>query len=109
MSNREREQLFAGRQSSNSVNNSLSERMALEQTSQLIDLAFDVNMQIEHDLDKQDRTLQHAKGNLDEIIGRIPYVGELSKKIVFKKKRDRLILGTLIGFLMFVLVWYLFG
>ena len=109
MSRSEREQLFAGSQLSNSMNHSLSERIALEQTSSLIDHAFEVNLQTQRNLDEQDRTLQHAKRNLDQIILKIPYVGDLSKKILLKRKRDRIILGSLIGFLMFVLVWYLFG
>ena len=53
--------------------------------------------------------LINSRDRIDGLISGIPYVGEVVSKVKIKKKKDRLILSTLIGFLMFFVVWYLFG
>lgn len=46
---------------------------------------------------------------LHKLVTGVPYIGDMVSKIKIKKKKDRLILSSLIGFLMFFIVWYLFG
>ena len=58
---------------------------------------------------QQMSVLEGANEKMTSIITSVPYLGDLAKKIEVKRKRDRLILGGLIGFLMFFCVWYLFG
>lgn len=112
MTSAQREKLFSGRSMptpKDRLTNLIEERNALQSTSNLIDQACALSAHTSNDLHSQGQTLTHAKSNVDQIIGSIPYIGELSKKVLVKKKRDRIVLGSLIGFLMFVLVWYMFG
>ena len=60
-------------------------------------------------MSQQMSVLEGANDKMTSIITSVPYLGDLAKKIEVKRKRDRLILGGLIGFLMFFCVWYLFG
>lgn len=89
----------------NAIKESQSLRHSLETTEQTIGLAIEANER----MNIQRSKLMSSENRIEEIISTVPLIGELYNKINVRRKRDRLILGGLIGFLMFFCVFYLFG
>lgn len=87
------------------IKESQSLRSSLDTTEQTIGLAVEANQR----MGAQRGRLSSSRARLSDIISTVPVIGELSSKIQVRRKRDRLILGGLIGALMFFCVWYVFG
>lgn len=85
------------------------EYVSLLHTNDDLDKALAMSDGVHVRLSAQAQALQNALDNLGGIIGKAPVIGSMASKIDVKKKRDRIILGGLIGFLEFFIVWYLFG
>lgn len=86
-----------------------NENQSLLNSHKDIDDTIDTGTEALERIQRQQRTLAGTNRSLNQIISKVPVIGDLSSKISVKRKRDRLILGGLIGFLMFFCVWYLFG
>jgi len=91
------------------VDTLIKENQSLKNSLYLADASIDSADQAAQAIFRQTQSLANSKSAVGSIISGIPYIGELSNKVNVKRKKDRLILGSLIGFLMFVIVWYLFG
>lgn len=85
------------------------ENNSIMNSSRMVDDAISLSSQTMTRMDDQMRVINNANDRLTTIIQSVPYLGELAQGIQVRRKRDRLILGGLIGFLMFFIVWYLFG
>ena len=87
----------------------MKENMSLSNTMRMVTEAQEQVLATGQRMDQQMSILEGANEKMTKIITSVPYLGDLAKKIEVKRRRDRLILGGLIGFLMFFCVWYLFG
>ncbi|OHS99085.1 Golgi SNAP receptor complex member 1-like protein [Tritrichomonas foetus] len=87
----------------------IKESQSLRNSSQMVDDAIETGIAVNERLFNQMSTMSNSNQTFQAVIGKIPYIGDLTNKIQVKRKRDRMILGSLIGFLMFFCVWYLFG
>ena len=87
----------------------LQENISLGQTMKMVTDAQELAAATQQRMAQQMSILESANDKMTKIITSVPYIGDLASKIEVKRKRDRLILGGLIGFLMFFCVWYLFG
>lgn len=87
----------------------MKENDSIRKSKQGIDDAMELGIATQEKMLQQRAYILGAAGRLQSIIEQVPIVGSLAGKIEVKRQRDRLILGGLIGFLMFVVVWYLFG
>ena len=87
----------------------MKENMSLSNTMRMVSEAQEQALATGQRMNQQMAILEGANEKMTSIITSVPYLGDLAKKIEVKRRRDRLILGGLIGFLMFFCVWYLFG
>ena len=75
----------------------------------MIDQQIGVASAIRNALANQQTTLKLAKNRVLVSIGqRLPIIGSLVQKINLRKKRDTIILGSLIGFSVCVLIFFTF-
>lgn len=87
----------------------IKESQSLRNSSQLADNAIETSIAVNERIMAQMNTMDHSSNTYQSIINKVPLIGTMTSKIQIKRKKDRLILGSLIGFLMFFCVWYLFG
>ena len=87
----------------------MKENDSIRKSKQGIDDAMELGIATQEKMLQQRAYMVGATSRLQSVIEQVPLVGTLAGKIEVKRQRDRLILGGLIGFLMFVIVWYLFG
>lgn len=87
----------------------LSENRSIQNSASAVAKTLEVGIAARERLLEQEAALARSNNKLEQMIGQVPFVGQLASKIEVKRKKDRLILGGLIGFLMFFCVWYLFG
>ncbi|EAX97703.1 hypothetical protein TVAG_280040 [Trichomonas vaginalis G3] len=85
------------------------ENTSLMNSIKMVDDAIGIASESNVRMTEQMNSISVANDRLTTIIQGIPYIGELAQGIQVRRKRDRLVLGGLIGFLMFFIVWYLFG
>lgn len=109
-----RAELFRGHQSGspfldNRMEMLLAENQSIQNSTSAIDQTLEVGIATRERMLQQEAILAKSNSQLGRMIAQVPVVGQLASKIQVKRKRDRLILGGLIGFLMFFCVWYLFG
>jgi Golgi SNAP receptor complex protein 1 len=86
-----------------------AEHESIRNSSDLVDSAIDLGIATNERLITQGQMLAHSTSNMQQIIGKMPILGGLAAKVNVKRRRDRLILGTVIGVLAFILFWYMFG
>jgi Golgi SNAP receptor complex protein 1 len=87
----------------------LAANESIRRAQSLLEETIDVGISVQDRMASQGSLIGRSADNVQKIIGKIPGIGNLANKIEVKRKRDRLILGGLIGFLMFFCVWWLFG
>lgn len=87
----------------------IKESQSLRNSTNMTDDAIETGILVNQRLLQQMDTMTRTTNTYSSILSKVPYIGELSSKIQIKRKKDRMILGSLIGFLMFFCVWYLFG
>ena len=91
------------------MDNLIKENQSLKHSLHLVDSSITTAEESAQALLRQNSVLSESKNAVFQIISGIPLIGDLTNKISVKRKKDRLILGSIIGFLMFFIVWYLFG
>jgi len=87
----------------------MSEAQSIRNTNDMIDETIQVGVAASERLLTQGARIGQSNTTLQQMIGNLPGIRYVGGLIEVKRKRDRLILGSLIGFLMFFFVWYLFG
>lgn len=87
----------------------IKESQSLRNSSQMADEAIETSIAVNERIMAQMNTMNNSANTYQSIINKVPVIGSMTSKIQVKRKKDRLILGSLIGFLMFFCVWYLFG
>jgi Golgi SNAP receptor complex protein 1 len=87
----------------------LAANESIRRAQSLLEDTIDVGIAVQDRMASQGSLIDRSAGNVQKIIGKIPGIGNLATKIEIKRKRERLILGGIIGFLMFFCVWWLFG
>ena len=87
----------------------VQENSSLTNTMKMVTEAQEQALATTQRMAQQMSILEGANQKMTTILTSVPYLGDMASKIQIKRKRDRLILGGLIGFLMFFCVWYLFG
>jgi Golgi SNAP receptor complex protein 1 len=86
-----------------------AETSSIRESSDLVDSTLELANATTHKIRSQTTMMNNSNNNLQKYVAAVPIIGGLVKKIDVKRKRDRLVLGGLIGVLMFFCVWYLFG
>ena len=87
----------------------IKENQSLVNSQRMVEEAIGTGIAVNERLIRQMETLGHSNNIFSDIATKVPLIGKLTGQIQIKRKRDRMILGSLIGFLMFFCVWYLFG
>jgi Golgi SNAP receptor complex protein 1 len=108
-----RTELFRGSQPRPSLDSRFdilaAEHESIRASSDMLDNALELGLSTNERLAKQGQMIAHSTSNLQQLAAKVPIIGALTGKIDVKRKRDRMILGSLIGVLGFFFVWYLFG
>ena len=91
------------------LDDTVKESQSLMYSLRKADDAIETAGLVSERLNNQMSYLRSSNDRLEQIISTVPVIGNLTSKIEIRRRRDRLILGGLIGFLMFFCVWYLFG
>ena len=73
---------------------------------QIVDLNHDME---DHNYAFQSRFFQAVQTKLNDLTNKFPMINNLVNKINFRKRRDTIILGVVIGLCLVFMLWYIFG
>jgi hypothetical protein len=108
-----REELFGAFQPSSTAghrfNMLMSEHESIRNSDEALDATLDIGMAASDRLFAQSSGLAHSNAHLQTILSILPGARFFATKIQVNRKCGRLVLGSLIGSIMFFFVWYLFG
>lgn len=78
------------------------EKDSINKTMQLADSIINTGLTVDEELDSQDKILKNNKNRLDTIIEKVPIIGKVLSSIKFHKYKEKIILGLVIGIIIFM-------
>lgn len=78
-------------------------------SERLIDEQINIAMETRDSLVNQRVAFKAIQTKLNDLTNKFPIINNLVNKINFRKRRDSIILGCIIGFCLVALLWYAFG
>nr|ACO11394.1 Golgi SNAP receptor complex member 1 [Caligus rogercresseyi] len=87
----------------------LMENEAARNTDRLLDEQITIALESRETLYNQRATFKAMRKKLNDLSGRFPVINNLVHRINLRKKRDALILGSVIGLCLLFSIWYMFG
>lgn len=89
---------------------SLQREMEHTRTSErLIDEQISIALETRESLVSQREILKAVQTKLNDLTNKFPMINNLVNKINFRKRRDTIILGVVIGLCLVFMLWYIFG
>jgi len=113
----EREELLSSVQTQISGNRGRNEKMdslqrELEHTrnsERMIDEQISIALETRDNLVSQREILKAVQTKLNDLSSKFPLINSLVNKINLRKRRDTIILGSVIGLCLVFMIWYIFG
>jgi len=78
-------------------------------SEQLIDEQISIALDTRESLVNQREILKAVQTKLNDLTNKFPLINNLVTKINFRKRRDTIILGLVIGLCLVFMIWYVFG
>jgi len=78
-------------------------------SEQLIDEQISIALDTRESLVNQREILKAVQTKLNDLTNKFPMINNLVSKINFRKRRDTIILGLVIGLCLTFMIWYMFG
>jgi len=75
----------------------------------LIDEQINIALDTRESLVNQREVLKAVQTRLNDLTNKFPMINNLVNKINFRKRRDTIILGVVIGLCLVFMIWYMFG
>jgi len=98
------------RSKQNGAMESLQREMEHTRNSErLIDEQINIALETRESLVNQREILKAVQTKLNDLTNKFPMINNLVNKINFRKRRDTIILGVVIGLCLVFMLWYMFG
>ena len=78
-------------------------------SERMIDEQINIAMETRDNLVDQRKILKGIQTRLNDLSSKFPLINSLVNKINLRKRRDTIILGSVIGFCLVFMIWYVFG
>jgi len=78
-------------------------------SERLIDEQINIALDTRESLVNQREVLKAVQTKLNDLTNKFPLINNLVNKINFRKRRDTIILGVVIGLCLIFMIWYAFG
>merc|ERR1712198_594970 len=78
-------------------------------SERLIDEQISIALETRESLVSQREILKAVQTKLNDLTNKFPMINNLVNKINFRKRRDTIILGVVIGLCLVFMLWYIFG
>jgi len=78
-------------------------------SERLIDEQINIALETRESLVNQREAFKMIQTKLNDLTNKFPIINNIVNKINFRKRRDSIILGCVIGFCLVALLWYAFG
>nr|ADD38357.1 Golgi SNAP receptor complex member 1 [Lepeophtheirus salmonis] len=87
----------------------LMENESVRNSERLLDEQINIALDSRETLISQRQAFKAMRKKLNDISNRFPVINNLVHKINLRKKKDAVILGSVIGFCLLFFLWYMFG
>jgi Golgi SNAP receptor complex protein 1 len=78
-------------------------------SERLIDEQINIALETRESLVSQREVLKLVQTKLNDLTNKFPMINNLVNKINFRKRRDTIILGVVIGLCLVFMLWYMFA
>jgi hypothetical protein len=78
------------------------ENDSISKSMQLADTIIQTGISVDEELDTQDKVLKNNKNRLETILSKIPIIQKVLSSINFHKYKEKIILGLVVGIIIFV-------